>query len=59
MAGWGLGTISQRDTAVFIRLGGSANYVTTSDRTLSVFIGEITFSNQAYKKSLRAEGVRL
>jgi hypothetical protein len=27
--------------------------------TLSVFIGQITFSNQAYKKSPRAEGVRL
>jgi len=34
-------------------------HVTTSERILSVFIGQITFSNQAYKKSPRAEGVRL
>jgi hypothetical protein len=31
----------------------------TSERTLNVFIGQITFSNQAYNKSPRAEGVRL
>jgi hypothetical protein len=30
-----------------------------SERTLSVFIGQITFNNQASKKSPRAEGVRL
>jgi hypothetical protein len=33
--------------------------VTTWERTLSVYIGQITFSNQAYKKSPRTEGVRL
>jgi hypothetical protein len=33
--------------------------VTTSERILHVFIGQITFSNQAYKKSPRAEVVRL
>ncbi len=33
--------------------------VTTLERILSVFIGQTTFSNQAYKKSPRAEGVRL
>jgi hypothetical protein len=33
--------------------------VTTSERILSVFIGQITFSNQAYKKNPRTEGVRL
>jgi hypothetical protein len=30
-----------------------------SERILSVFIGQITFNNQASKKSPRAEGVRL
>jgi hypothetical protein len=33
--------------------------VTTSERILSVFVGQVTFSNQAYKKSPRAECVRL
>jgi hypothetical protein len=33
--------------------------LTTSKRTLSVLIGQITFSNLAYKKSRRGEGVRL
>jgi len=33
--------------------------VTTSERILSAFIGQIIFSNQACKKSPRAEGVRL
>jgi len=29
------------------------------ERILSVFVRQITFSNQAYKKSPRAEGVNL
>jgi hypothetical protein len=32
---------------------------TTSERILSLFIGQITNSIQAYKKSHRVEGVRL
>jgi hypothetical protein len=31
--------------------------VTTWERTLSVFIGQITFCNQAYKKSPRARAL--
>ncbi len=34
-------------------------YVTILERILSVFMGQITFSNEAYKKSPKAEGVRL
>jgi hypothetical protein len=37
----------------------SLEVVTTSKRILHVFIGQNTFSNQAYKKSPRAEVVRL
>jgi hypothetical protein len=37
----------------------SLEVVTTSERILHVFIGQITFSNQPYKKSPRAEVVRL
>jgi len=33
--------------------------VTTSERILSVFAGQITFSIQHYKKSPRVKGVRL
>ncbi len=36
-----------------------ASIVTTLEIILSVFIRQITFSNQAYKKSPRVEGVRL
>ncbi len=45
--------------ALEIKEKGSAKTITTSERILSVFIKQITFSNQAYKKSPRAKGVRL
>ncbi len=38
---------------------GGAISVTTSERILNVYIGQITFNNQAHKKSPRVEGVRL
>jgi hypothetical protein len=38
---------------------GGAISATSSERILTVFIGQITFNNQAYKKSPRVEGVRL
>jgi len=38
---------------------GGAISATTWERILNVFIGQITFNNQAYKKSPRVEGVRL
>jgi hypothetical protein len=38
---------------------GSPYNVTTSERTLSLFTGQITFTNQAYKESPKAKGVKL
>jgi len=53
---WALGLKSLNRTHLYMNLPYN---VTTSERTLSVFRRQITFSNQAYKKSPRAEGVRL
>ncbi len=53
---WALGLKSLNTTHLYMSLPYN---VRTSERTLSVFIGQITFSNQPYKKSRRAQGVRL
>ncbi len=53
---WALGLKFLNTTHLYLNLPYD---VRTSERTLSVFIGQITFSNQAYKKSHRAQGVRL
>jgi hypothetical protein len=42
---------------IAIGISGCCVYVTTLERILSVFIRQITFSNQAYKKSPKAEGL--
>jgi hypothetical protein len=48
-----------KNNIMFVKPTIRYGIVTTSERILSVFIGQITFSNQACKKSPRAEGVRL
>jgi endonuclease I len=55
---WALGLKSLNRTHLYMKLPYN---IRTSERTLSVFIfiGQITVSNRAYKKSPRAEGVRL
>jgi hypothetical protein len=53
---WALGLKSLNRTHLYMSLPYNLR---TSERTLSVFIGQITFSNQAYKKSPRAQDVRL
>jgi hypothetical protein len=53
---WALGLKSLNRTHLYMNLPYN---VTTSERTLSVLIGQITFSNQSYEKSPRAQGVRL
>jgi hypothetical protein len=53
---WALGLKSLNRTHLYMNLPYN---VTTSERTLSVLIGQITFSNRSYEKSPRAQGVRL
>jgi len=53
---WALGLKFLNTTHLYMHLSYN---VRTSETTLSVFIGQITFSNQAYKKSPRAEDVGL
>jgi hypothetical protein len=53
---WALGLKSLNRTHLYMNLPYN---VRTSETTLSVFIGQITLSNQAYKKSPRAEDVGL
>jgi hypothetical protein len=48
-----------KNNIMFVKPTIQYGIITTSERILSVFIGQITFSNQACKKSPRAEGVRL
>jgi len=48
-----------KNNIIFVKPTIQYGIVTTSQRILSVFIGQITCSNQASKKSPKAKGVRL